>query len=136
MTNPQLRRLTETWRELLGLNGWVINARFTNDASEIHDSGVADIEVSEGTREASIKLLRFRYRKNDGLLIITKDYEVDLVHELLHIWVEQFRNPKLTERGSTTMEQFIESLARLLVALRRAGLPDKKLPVVHEPAAV
>lgn len=134
MTSRQLQKLCDEWVNRLGLSGWMVQAKFTNERGEMYKQGYADVDISETTREVALRLLRFKYRDSKKNVLISKDYEVDLVHELLHIWVEQFRKINMTERDYTVMEQFIESMARVLVALKRAGLPEHKPPVVLEPS--
>lgn len=108
------------WKDTLGLGAWTITVEFESSPAKVSNA-CADVLISNTTRDAKITILRHRYRKGRNR-IPPLDYEIDLVHELLHIYVDKYwkpRNPSAFQQK----EIFIEALARTLVSLRR-GKPD------------
>jgi len=113
----QLQTLCDEWSQALGLGSWSIHARFTSHPPEA-DRGCALTEYSTTTRDAEITVLRFKYRDRKQLLT-RSDYEVDLVHELLHLHTDLWVNLKPGSVRWIKREQFIESTARALVDMKR-----------------
>jgi len=109
--------LLEYWKDKLGLRDWHIYVKFVNKNDDRSGQTCATNLISGTTRDSKIEILRLKYRKKLAL-IPPFDYEVDLVHEMLHIWVDKFWRPR-SKAAVYRKEQFIEQLARGLVALRR-----------------
>ena len=124
MNIATLRRLKDEWQHRLGLGGWTIDIRFTSDTREV-DDGCATVEYATSTRDAEIILLRHKFRSNKQLLL-RRDYEVDLVHELTHLWLGRFETVKAGSERWVRQEQFIESNARALVGLKREAEKARK----------
>lgn len=133
MTPVRLRELCDEWKHRLGLGGWTIEAEFTNRSRDV-DDGCAMTEYSTSTRDASIKVLRHKYRSKKQLLL-KKDYEVDLVHELMHLWLGRFETVQPGSERWMKLEQFVEAQARALVGLKRErDHARRELAKAHEQA--
>lgn len=116
MTEKQLTRLLKNWQRLLRIQDWNIKLRLVRD-SRWPNHGLGS--HSSSFQESEIKILDPRYIDPDWFG--TKDIEVTLVHELLHIkFLYARKNKENKENDVDDQEEFaIESLARVLVALRR-----------------
>jgi len=109
--------LLSYWKDKLGLRDWNIVVEFVNKNDDRTGATCATNLISGSTRDSKIDILRVKNRK--GLALIPPfDYEVDLVHELIHIWVDKYWRPR-SYNAIRRKEQFIEQLARGLVSMRR-----------------
>jgi len=105
------------WQDVLGLSEWEVRARYVREIPP-DNTTCAQVEMSFSTKDAEIEILRYRYRSDR---VVKQDYEIDLVHELLHLWLDPIWKLKDGSMAFLHKEQFIESMARCLVYVRRAG---------------
>jgi hypothetical protein len=110
LTRKRALRLTREWQARLGLKDWVIAVRVEpiNGAWGTFDSlppkRQALIRVDGRAAAPSVR----------GWPWARADYERTIVHELLHLHLEQ-----LSKRGGHHKEQIIHSLSDALVRLKR-----------------
>jgi len=128
MSPKELRVLKDEWAKRLGLSGWSISVGFTSDPKKT-DHGCALNEWSTKTMDSTILLLRQKYRPKVQK-IGTVDYEVDLVHELLHLVFEAIDNTRAGSPKNNEFEKVIEHQAKVLVRLKREnhGREEKDRP--------
>lgn len=118
MNQLELNNLVSYWKTVLGLGDWCIKATFVSSKRKTGEA-VAALEYFDTTKDAKVYILRYEKRK--GRLAKTlRDYEVDLVHELLHIHLDDHWNPTVRE-PYIAKERYIEATARALVALSRGN---------------
>lgn len=120
-----LRAVVEHWQRILRLADWHVEAHLVaeHEFNDFNRVGVAYADLPR--RCAQIFLLRAetrleRWKAHDGTLYYgRKPMEVDVVHELLHIWTKQCV-PNEVDKDSKwylAMEQMTESLATALCEL-------------------
>ena len=101
------------WQEALRIQDWDVHY----DIVPVHvlDDAFADITFIATKRAAYLRMVNPEHRSHD--------WEVSLVHELLHIHFAPFK----TKAGSVqelAEEQAIHSISTALVVLRREGSDD------------
>ena len=128
----ELHKQLVYWQEMLYLRDWTVELRVVRQW-EMSDAGtLAQCEWYLQRKDAIIKVLhpddlpglRHRFLNNEEC-----DYDVSLVHELLHLHFAPFH----TEEDETAHEQAINSISRGMVKVWRAeqNIPPPVIPHVH-----
>jgi hypothetical protein len=118
MNQLELNKLVAFWKTVLSLGDWCVTAKFVSSKKTI-GGGVACCDIFETTKDAKIKILRFSGRSKQHKLTL-QDYEVDLVHEMIHIHLDAEWEVK-DRAGYVSKEKYIEAQARALIAIKRGN---------------
>ena len=117
MTAQEAIGLIPFWQKRLRLQDWDIEAVITDQREEC---GGGRVQMLAKYKAAKITILE--PEKMDPTWLGSKDPEVTLVHELLHVQTEQLNhhlNKPKHGRLSDDMERVVELTAIALVTLRR-----------------
>lgn len=115
MAKPNLQKLLKKWQKILRLEDWDIQIRWARSYELAEASSVAENLRDVPNKRCDVRVL-------DPIDFVNsvwpeRDYELDIVHELLHTHVEAFAREF---NGTDNLkEQVIETLAKALVALER-----------------
>ena len=116
-----LAALCRKWQDYLRLAHWDIAVNFASS----HDMPVSNSQAANQISLASEKALISILRPSDfPESIFKQDFEVSIVHELLHIPLMYFAHPRNPSIEYFLMEAFIEGTAKLLVHLSREAKND------------
>lgn len=129
MTLPEIQGLAKHWQARLRLVDWDIKVQF-KPRSALNGSGEVVYDI--GLHQATITVTDPQWDDNH------EDYELVLVHELLHIKAAGFHNSGIGRlQGSKlqALEVMIEQTAKALVDLDReiqvAALESKKAQIAE-----
>lgn len=115
------------WQEVLRLQDWNIDVRLVRPHEMAGDkSPVAQTEVYEHRKDAIMRFLHpmdLITLQSHFLFGEEKDYDLNIVHELLHLHFAPFQEAIETSKG-TAQEQAIEAISRAIVKLHRHGKPQ------------
>lgn len=119
-----LRAVVAHWQKVLRLADWGVQSHLVAE-HELNENQVGLCCVDVPRREAQILLLRpetrlERWKAHEGVLFYGRQpMEVDVVHELIHIWTKQCGLNDLDKNSKErlAMEQMTESLATAFVRL-------------------
>lgn len=131
------------WQEVLRLQDWNVDLAIVRPhqmTGGVGNSPIAQCDIYERRKDAKMRLLHpmdlptvAEYFTNGE----EQDYDVTMVHELLHLHFQPF-----AAAGNTTQEvaqeQAIESISRAIVSLYREGHKTHGLPLKeaqNEPSA-
>lgn len=102
------------WQEILRLQDWDITIRFAK-AGEIEDGDLGSTECHRETMDAQILIME-PGKGAKSKWADESDVELTIVHELMHVRLDQLRIP---DERSEDEETVIERLSRILVKLDR-----------------
>lgn len=114
------------WQRLLRLQDWNVTAEVSAKPEDFKGRTSAYICTHTNSRHASIKIKHDSLQRTDALPV-DRDQENSLVHELLHISVNEITDPvedadpELYKRLRVPEERHVWSVATALVDLRRAA---------------
>lgn len=120
------------WQELLRLQDWNIELRIVRQFTLDDPDTLAECEYYLERKDAIIRIVipedldRFEdvYLGNEA-----RDYDITLVHELLHLHFAQFAPPE----DEVVHEQVINTLSRAFVKLYRIAGPEQTNKALHVP---
>lgn len=118
LTKEELKQLCKEWQEILRLQNWDIEADIcrSDEFNVPNRTGENCWDLSIG--KAYIRVLHpVDYKKS----VWPHDMELVLVHELLHLYFIVFSPEEENTIKHSFMENTIETLAKVLVRLRREG---------------
>lgn len=114
LTKDTLRNALDFWQKMLRLEDWRIDARICR-APDLGNGEYGDVQYFVHQKEAWISILNpkdYRGKQKD-----TVDWEVILVHELVHLHFYRFwRNSR---NSYSSQEETVEMLAYALVHSKR-----------------
>jgi len=117
---PEGLQLLNEWQNRLSISDWVIFLFDNVDPEEITiDDACASCDWSESTKEATIRMADPKKLKD---FVRPWDYEVTLVHELLHCKFSLLDDlEKQDTLQSRVLHQILDDMARALVDAKRVG---------------
>lgn len=117
--NPdRLEELLEEWKSILHLGQWDIELRRSRQVDFLEGDNQGEITFNRVERQAIVRILD----PIDWVDIPFKqDMEKTLVHELLHIIYADFEPEDSNSLQYTLWHRSIDSMARVLVSLKRKG---------------
>ena len=113
----ELNLLTE-WKKRLGLHDWEIVLLDKVNPDELDSDADGDVEYIESTKCATIRIVNPELRKP---ALRDFDYELILVHELMHCKLALLMDGDDWEEGFQPryLHQIVDDLARALVKAKR-----------------
>lgn len=119
-----LRAVVAHWQRVLRISDWNVECHLVAE-HELSKDAVGTCYVDLPRREAQIFILRAetrleRWKAHDGTLFFGRHpMEVDVVHELIHVWTKQcgLNDLPVESKERLAMEQMTESLATGFVSL-------------------
>lgn len=127
------------WQEILRVQDWNIEVRVVRAHEFPGDkTPVAQTEIFEWRKDA---IMRFMHPMDTPIIQSRflfgeeKDYDLCIVHELLHLSMVGF-DPDADSPKNVYAEQHIEAVSRALVKLHRAGAQAGNLPPLGVSSAV
>lgn len=114
LTEQQMNKKLEYWKTLLGLDSWDIKFTFKRQ----RDLGDSQARVS-WTLEKSAAVIGMVCHEDYDNERFPQDMEQSLVHELLHVKCATFDNFEEGSLQDVMHEQYIDSMAKILVTMDR-----------------
>lgn len=115
------------WQEVLRLQDWNLEVRLARaHEMEGDNQPIAQTRIYPHRKDAILRFLHpmdIASVEHKFLNGEAKDYDVNIVHELLHLHFEPFARPLSTHQGFS-QEQAIETLSRAFVRLHRQGATE------------
>lgn len=126
-----LRAVVAHWQRVLRLQDWGVECHLVAEHA-LGENQVAACWADVLRREAQVLILRpetrlERWKAHDGTLFYGRQpMEVDVVHELIHIWTKQCGLNSLEKESKecVAMEQMAESFATAFVRLHSYFAPS------------
>jgi hypothetical protein len=124
--SPKWEKIAREYQELLSLRDWTLYV-FEVPACQLEERCLGCCCVDEKIKVAQIRLLRAEdaealYTKEDGMAAVGfTTQEATLVHEILHVWTEQFCPADSLNNDShehITMEQAVDAISRCIYNLK------------------
>lgn len=124
-TDEILAEVVAHWQRILRLADWEVQSHLVAEHEFNDANAVGACFAHLPRRAAQVLLLRRetrleRWKAHEGTLFYGRHpMEVDVVHELLHIWTKQLglHDAAPESKESLAMEQMVESLATAFVGL-------------------
>jgi hypothetical protein len=114
----RLEELLEEWKSILHLEQWDISLRIRRQKDFLEGDNQGEITFNRVECQAIIHIL-------DPIdwvdILFNQDMEKTLVHELLHIIYADFEPEDSDSLQYTLWHRSIDSMARVLVSLKRKG---------------
>lgn len=121
-TEDELKKLCAFWQNQLKLNNWRIAIGIERKTAFNNSQSTGEIDYVLPLGQAIIKVLDPLDYPNSPF---KQDMEITLVHELLHLYFAPFA-PLNNTLEHDFMENTIEQLANILVAMKRTNIQDQK----------
>lgn len=126
VTEARLARLHEwrqKWQKILRLQDWDVDIEIVRCHALGNELALAECTVGPNKRAAVLRVADDRDERFD-VFPKCKDDEVTVVHELLHIFTEQFAPVQKSDDGilderETHMEQMVHAVSTAMVELDR-----------------
>ena len=117
--NPnRLEELLEEWKSILHLEQWDIVLRISRQKDFLEEDGQGEVTFNDVECQAIIRILDPVDWTDTPF---KQDMEVTLVHELLHLVCAYFEPEDSNSLQYTLWHRSIDSMARVLVSLKRKG---------------
>ena len=120
--NKEHLALLEKWKERLGLHYWTVILDDDCTTSEMDVEAVGQTTWQEVSRTARIQIIDPACY---GERVVPFDYELTLVHELLHLTM-CFLADQVESLQERVAHQLIDDLAKALIEAQRDGTEQKK----------
>ena len=118
VSDRDLQRLCDWWRDELNLKSWDIEARFFKAYEKTEYLGHIEFDANNYT--AKVRIRREEHAAPDSL--DKYDVETTLLHELVHLLFWSFSDYAKENRNlKVEYERATEMVARSLVRLKRGG---------------
>jgi hypothetical protein len=117
LEDDEINELFAYWQERLYLEDWDIVWRYSRAREMTTSNRAAEITTFSALKGCSIDFLE--PVDFDSVDVLLNDFEKTLVHELLHLHIENYRACPENKAEYFAYEQGIELLAKSLVSFRR-----------------
>lgn len=118
-SDEDLKNKTLKWQEILGLRDWDISCVWA-DPTEVMENCSADVEYFMTYKLAQIQILEPRFKK-EPLLKDINSIEHSIIHELLHLHIDEFSHPDRDSMELILQERAINVIASALLKLGGEG---------------
>ena len=122
--DKQLKDAMKFWQKELRLQDWDITVEFVR-LFDMGREAHGHCHYVRPLKEAHIRIID--PKDVDGTLLIPFDAEQTLVHELLHIPICMFDDSENGSDKDILMEQFVNSMAKTLVKIKRGNFDDFRM---------
>jgi predicted metal-dependent peptidase len=116
VSKKKLLKICQKWQMILGLRDWQIGIRYAKDDKEIPGAGQCNMTATH--RQATILILKPKY-------ILKREYmdlEDTIVHELIHIPINQFFDGKDANHATyLAWEQTVSALAEAFMEVKHGN---------------
>ncbi len=116
LTEEELRQLCAEYQAILRLQDWRVDVSIGRPDLEHEDDG-AYVTYNTSLRIAKILIVAPEYYPTNAMM--PQDMEVDLVHELVHLYFVPLGKPA-DDTARDLLEVAVQSIAEAVVKLRRA----------------
>lgn len=117
LTEDELRQLCAEYQRILRLGDWKVRVKVGRPGPG-HENDGASVTYDTTARIAEILVTSPEYYSTAALT--PQDMEVDLVHELVHLYFVPLGKPS-EDTAAILFEAAIDSIAEAIVSLRRAA---------------
>lgn len=117
LTEDQLRQLCAEYQKTLRLQDWRVHIDVGRPSPENQDDA-ASVRWNTTLKVARVHICSAEYYPENNLE--PQDMEVDLVHELVHLYFAPLGKPP-DDTSEEGLEAAIEAIAEAVVSLRRAA---------------
>lgn len=121
------------WQQVLRLQDWNVDARVARAHEMVGDQQpIAQCDIYEQRKDAVLRVLHpmdLPTVSQHFLFGEEKDYDLSIVHELMHLHFQPFQSAADTAQG-LAQEQCIETVSRALLRLYREARPMENASVL------
>jgi hypothetical protein len=121
------KELVAKWQKILYLQPWNIVVD-TASRDDMETDGQAEVSLNNYCRNALVRILspkEFRKSMNGWDQYFKRDIERSVVHELLHIKMDEFVG-QVDGKDEMLYERFVDNMAKILVGMERSGHDGRK----------